>query len=282
PDDSFAAGRRIGVALEGPELVHVLVLSDGLHANGDELTRGLSQSLPPGVSVTGGLSADGDRFSQTYVLLDGPPQQSTVAAIGFYGSHLQVGVGSYGGWEPFGPERVVTRCEKNVLFELDSRSALGLYEDYLGDHAGGLPASALLFPLAVRTDDPTRGIVRSVLGIDRERQTMTFAGDVREGSYARLMRGSTDRLVAGAAAAADTCHSSLGHSPEFALLVSCVGRRLVMKQRVEEEIEAVRDVFGGGTKLAGFYSYGEIAPFSREERPELHNQTMTVTGFSEN
>jgi hypothetical protein len=281
PEDSYDAGRRLAAELAGDDLVHVLVLSDGLAVNGGALTRGLAEALPAGVTLTGGLSADGDRFQQTFVLMNGTPRQKIVAAVGFYGKNLKVGCGSFGGWEPFGPERVVTRSEKNVLQELDGRSALGLYEKYLGDFAGGLPATALLFPLSIRTDDPTRGVVRTVLGIDRERQTMTFAGDIPQGAYARLMRASTDGLVAGAAIAAEACTAALGHPPQFALLVSCVGRRLVMKQRAEEELEAVRHVLGAHAQLAGFYSYGEIAPFAAGERPELHNQTMTVTGFWE-
>jgi len=281
-DGSYSAGRRLARALHSSDLVHVVVLSEGLHVNGGELTRGLAEALPPGVAVTGGLSADGSRFEQTYVLLDGPPQQNTVVAIGFYGNHLRVGFASRGGWEPFGPERLVTRSQSNVLHELDGASALGLYEKFLGAYASELPASGLMFPLSVRTDDPTRGVVRTILGIDRGQQTMTFAGDIREGSYARLMRASTDRLVAGAAAAAGDCCEPFPDSPQFALLVSCVGRRLVMKQRVEEELDAIREVFGPGTKLAGFYSYGEIAPFCKGEQPELHNQTMTITGFWEN
>lgn len=282
PGDSHDAGRRLAEALLGDGLTHVLVLSDGLCINGAELTRGLTGSLPEGVAVTGGLSADGDRFRQTLVLLDGPPRQDTAAAIGFYGNRLKVAFGSVGGWQPFGPERVVTKSEGNVLHELDGRSALSLYETCLGDYAAGLPASALLFPLAVRTDDPTRAIVRTVRGIDRQRQTMTFAGDIPQDAYARFMRASTDKLVGGAAAAAACCAADLGAAPDFALLISCVGRRLLMKQRVEEELEAVRDVFGSATRLAGFYSYGEIAPFGAGERPQLHNQTMTITGFSEN
>lgn len=281
-DDSFDAGRRLAEALHGDQLRHVLVLCDGLRVNGCALTRGLAKALPEGVSLSGGLSADGERFDQTFVLLDGNPQQNTAAAIGFYGERLKVSVSAAGGWDPFGPERIVTRSDRNVLHELDGRPALAVYEDYLGDFAGGLPASGLLVPLAIRTNDPTRGIVRSVMGIDRDMQTITLGGDVPVGSYARLMHASTDKLVAGAAAAASDCLSETDNSPEFALLISCFGRRLLMKQRVEEELEAVRDIFGSSTKLAGFYSYGEIAPFCGGEHPELHNQTMTITGFSEN
>lgn len=282
PGDSFDAGRRLAEALLGEGLRHVLVLSDGLHVNGAELTRGLSASLPAGVAVTGGLSADGDKFQQTLVLLDGPPSHDTAAAIGFYGDRLKVGVGSVGGWQPFGRECVVTRAEGNVLCTLDGRPALSVYEAALGDYAAGLPGAALLFPLAIRTDDPTQGIVRTVLGIDPERQTITFAGDIPEGSFARVMHASTDRLVNGAAAAASDCRSDMDAAPDFALLVSCVGRRMLMKQRVEEELEAVRDVFGSATRLAGFYSYGEIAPFCAGERPAFHNQTISITAFSEN
>jgi hypothetical protein len=280
--DSYDVGRRLAEALQGDGLRHVLVLCDGMHVNGAELTRGLAASLPAGVSVTGGLSADGDKFAQALVLLDGPPQQETAAAVGFYGDRLKVTVGAMGGWQPFGPEHIVTRSEGNVLHELDQRPALALYESRLGDFAGGLPDSALLFPFSIRTDDPTRGIIRRVQRIDPERQAITLAGEIPAGAYARLMCASTDKLVAGAAAAASECMSEAGNAPDFALLVSCAGRRLLMKQRIEEELDAVRDVFGSSTRLAGFYSNGEIAPFCTGERPELHHLTMTVTGFSEN
>jgi hypothetical protein len=68
---------------------------------------------------------------------------------------------------------------------------------------------------------------------------------------------------------------------DLALLISCVGRKLVLRQRVEEEVEAVRDVVGRDAVMTGFYSYGEIAPFSASARCELHNQTMTITTLSE-
>jgi hypothetical protein len=70
-------------------------------------------------------------------------------------------------------------------------------------------------------------------------------------------------------------------NPELAILISCVGRKLVLDQRVEEEIEAVREVYGANTILTGFYSYGEISPFTPDAKCELHNQTMTITTLSE-
>jgi hypothetical protein len=166
----------------------------------------------------------------------------------------------------------VTRAEGNVLFELDGRSALALYERYLGEHASALPGSGLRFPLCVSWGGGGR-IVRTVLGVDRAAQSMTFAGDVAQGSVARLMTATIDRLVDGAGAAAAAARRP---GAGLAILISCVGRRQVMGQRVEEETEEVARALGGAA-LTGFYSYGEICPAAAGAPAELHNQTMTIT-----
>jgi len=280
--DSTDAGRRLALLLLNDELVHVLVLSDGLHANGSALVRGLTSVLPDGVQVTGGLAGDGERFERTLVFLDDAPATRRVAAVGLYGSRLRVGYGSLGGWDPFGPERLITLASGNVLRELDGRSALGLYKKFLGEYAADLPASALLFPLVLRSPDGGPGVVRTVQSIDEASGAMTFAGDVPEGHYARLMKANFERLIDGAIGAARTSAEPLGGChPELALLISCVGRRKVLRQRIEEEVESVSEVFGPATALAGFYSYGEISPFSPGARCELHNQTMTITTLRE-
>lgn len=280
--DSLGAGKILASALPHAGLVHVLVLSDGLQVNGTELARGLRESLPVNVAVTGGLAGDGANFRHTLVCADGVSAEGVIAALGFYGDRLKVGYGSLGGWDTFGAERLVTRSKGNVLYELDGRSALQLYKEYLGEHANGLPATALLFPLALRCGEAGYDLVRTVLGVNEEEQSMTFAGDMPEGSYARLMKANFDRLVDGAAGAASAGYEMLGSAtPELALLISCVGRKLVLKQRVEEEVESVRQVLGEKTVLSGFYSYGEICPHGAFTQCELHNQTMTITTFSE-
>lgn len=263
-------------------LVHVLVLSDGLKVNGSELVAGLTKHLPAGISVTGGMAGDGARFGETLVFSKSLPEKDTVTVIGLYGSHLKVGFGSLGGWDSFGPERLITRSKGNVLFELDNRSVLGLYKLYLGEHAKGLPATGLLFPLSLRTKTGETPVVRAILSMDEQAESITFAGDVPEGAYARLMRANFDRLIDGATGAAQTSYHAIGSSsPDLAILISCVGRKLVLKQRIEEEVEAVRGVLGERTVLTGFYSYGEISPFTPGARCELHNQTMTITTLSE-
>ncbi len=283
-EDSFEAGRELAEALPTEELVHALVISEGLNVNGSDLVRGLTRHLPADVTVTGGLSADGARFGETLVFFDGEPETDSIAIAGFYGRRLRVGYASLGGWDPFGPIRLITRSQGQVLYELDGQSALELYRAYLGEHAQDLPASALLFPLSIQTEDGADPVVRTILGINEENRSMSFAGDMPTGAYARFMKANFDRLIDGAQGAAENCLTPVGGdepAPELALLISCVGRKLVLKQRVEEEVEGVRDVLGEETVLAGFYSNGEISPFTPSARCQLHNQTMTITTFSE-
>lgn len=282
-DSSFHAGEALAQQLKKEDLVHVFVLSDGLQVNGSELVRGLVSQLPENVTITGGLSGDGANFEKTLVMWDKPPQEGDVVILGLYGDHLNVGCGSWGGWDTFGPERLVTKAEGNVLYQLDGKSALELYKQYLGEHAEGLPASGLLFPLSLRNNTEETAVVRTILSIDEADQSMTFAGDLPEGSHVRLMKANYDRLVDGAIEAAENSLKGMGEqSPDLAICISCVGRKLVLKQRVEEEVEGVRDVLGDQTVLTGFYSYGEIAPFQSGVECALHNQTMTITTFSEN
>jgi hypothetical protein len=279
---SYQAGSRLAASLPFEGLAHVLVFSDGLAVNGTQLVAGLRDHLPSEIAVTGGLAGDGDRFVRTLVGLDSAPAPGNVVAIGLYGTQLAVGFGSVGGWDPFGPERRVTRSRENVLFELDGASALAIYRRYLGEHASRLPASALLFPLSVRGSRDAAPVVRTILSVDEKEESMTFAGDIPEGGYARFMKANFDRLIDGAASAAEASHRRIGSfRPELALLISCVGRKLVLKQRVDEEVEGVRAALGDGPLLAGFYSYGEISPLIDGDGCQLHNQTMTVTLLAE-
>lgn len=278
--ESFSVGQSMAQTLLGDGLSHVLVFSDGLSVNGSELVRGFRSQLPAGVELTGGLAGDGERFQRTLVCADAPASERTLVAVGFYGSRLAVGYGSFGGWDTFGPERLITRSAGNVLFDLDGKPALELYKRYLGEHAAGLPATGLLFPLLLRSENG--GVVRTILGVNEAEQSMTFAGDMPEGQHARLMKANFDRLVDGAVAAAKvSLQGQGGRAAQFALLISCVGRKLVLKQRIDEEVLGIRQILGNQLPFAGFYSYGEISPHHSGTPCQLHNQTMSITTLGE-
>lgn len=276
-DDSREAGERLAAQLRAPALRAVLLLSDGLRVNGAQLVDGLNAHLGPGITVVGGLAGDGERFAQTWVLADAERRAGEVTAVGFLGDAVRVDAVAGGGWSDFGPERRITRARGQVLHELDGRPALDLYKDYLGEFAKDLPGAALRFPLLVTSGQTgAEPLVRTVLGIDEADRSMTFAGDIPEGGTARLMRASNSRLVDAAGQAASAVARRAGtHPGALVLSVSCVGRRIVMGQHAEDELEAVTEAFGPGCAHIGFYSYGEIAPAGGAVS-RLHNQTIGV------
>ncbi len=282
PTQSFAVGRELARQLLAPELRALFVLADGLVTNSSELVQGINDIVGPDVIVTGGLAADGDRFQSTWVLHDQAPQSRQVILVGLYGDRLRVTHGLGGGWDSFGPERRITRSEGRILYEVDGRPALALYKEYLGERASGLPAAGLLFPLSIRRDtNDTQRVVRTIRGIDEVHQALIFAGDVPQGYLAQLMRANIDRLIDGASdATSQAAHGGLTSDTTLSIAISCIGRRLVLGERSEEETGLALDNLSSGTQQTGFYSYGEISPHE-QGTSKLHNQTMTITTFSE-
>lgn len=282
-EDSFDAGLRIGAQLAAPGLKAVIVFAPGVAINGSALVDGVIRRVGSQVPITGGLAADGGAFVRTWTLNSQGASTDEIVAIGLHGDALEFAHGSFGGWKPFGPVRRITRCEGNIVGEIDGEPALAVYQRYLGEHAKNLPASGLLFPFAIVDDAGNEtGPIRTILGVDRDAGSITLAGAVDSGGYLKLMHADTDRLVGGATVAAEAARkmrSSSGDS--LAILVSCIGRKLVMGERVGEEVAAVSRVFGSGSTLTGFYSYGEISPGVSSATCDLHNQTMTISWLGE-
>ncbi len=282
-DRSTELGADIGESMASIDaLRHVLVFAEGISLNGAAFVRGLNAALPASVGVSGGLASNGPALTRSVVGVNGPPTAGTSVAVGLSGDALEITTGSVGGWDIFGPERIVSRSHDTVVYELDGENALDVYRRYLGDFARELPGIALLFPLTVwQTDGPIT--VRTILGIDEEAGTLRFAGDVPQGSIVRLMRTTTDKLIDGAAQAAQLAHDGAATTPGLTLCVSCIGRRAVMRSRVEEELDEVVLV-SRGSPVIGFYGNGEIAPPTDGRtfaQAVLHNQTMTVTTIGE-
>jgi len=280
--DSLSAGKKLANLLDHLQLKHVMIISDGHLVNGSDMVMGLQEALPANVIITGGLAGDGSGFEKTIVGLNEMPTEGKIVAIGFYGDFISTAYGSVGGWGSFGNERLITKSKGNILHELDGKPALDIYKLYLGEYAAELPASALLFPLSIRGSDSQHSLVRTILAVDDDDKSLTFAGNMPEGNYARLMKANFDKLIEGASDAAQNSVLNKTQKPDLAILISCVGRKLVLNQRVEEEIEMIRTIYGDKTYIAGFYSYGEISPSFNIAKCELHNQTMTITTFTEN
>lgn len=279
--NSESVGVRLMNDLSSDDLKAIFVLSDGTFLNGSELVAGINKSNPKNIPITGGLAGDGARFTHTYIGLNDVPMEAKLVAIGFYGDSFSIGHASMGGWDEFGPARTITKSDLNILYEIDGKNALALYKEYLGPYSQELPGSALLFPLNLRLPGKEEGTVRTILSIDEKEQSMRFAGNLPEGSSVRLMKANFEKLIDASSDAARISFDPIGRNPDLAIMISCVGRKLILQERTIEEVQAATQVFGKTTFSTGFYSYGEISPFKNEDRCELHNQTMTITSFSE-
>lgn len=274
-------GQRVQNELMRTDLTALFVISEGSLVNGTDLVEELRVETNHQIPIFGGIAGDGYLFEKTIVGLNRDAVPNTIVIVGFYGNRVHFGFGSEGGWSDFGPEREVTMSVKNKVFKIGDRFALDIYKEYLGKYADELPGSSLYFPLSMRESPDTEPVVRTILSIDEEEKSMTFAGNLPEGSLVKFMKSNSDKLIdASFNAASNTVHEEQAYS-KIALLISCVGRKIVLGDRVEEEIEAVREVLGKNALLFGFYSYGEITPNIKQVGCDLQNQTMTITTLFE-
>jgi len=276
-------GKQLANQLKSEHLKHALIFSEGTNINGSDLTKGISHLFNHKMSVTGGIAGDGVRFEKTLVGLNDQLSQNLVVAIGLYGDQLNVGFGEKGGFETFGPIKTITKSHRNELYEIDNQNAIELYKKYLGNHAENLAESSLYFPLSVRIDEKKDCFVRTILSIDEAEKKMTFAGDIPEGANLRLMRTNIDNLLVSAGEAAEKAKlPNEEQKDELVLIVSCVGRKVILEHRVEEEIEEVKEAINNPNAcITGFYSYGEISSTSNFKGCDLYNQTMTITTIYE-
>lgn len=279
-NDSEKAGYEVVNKLTQDGLKHIFVISEGSFVNGSALTKGMTMALPDTL-ITGGLCGDDARFEKTLASYNEPPKVGEIVVIGFYGTSFEASFSIYGGWTPFGPERLVTKSDGNILYEIDGKPALDLYKTYLGEKANELPGSALIYPLNVKSEENEQSFVRTILNIDEKESAMILAGDVPEQSSVQLMMTNMDSIATASETAATRAMEGRNNKPQLALLISCIGRKLVLDQRIEEEVEEVISVVGDDVTIGGIYSYGEIAPFYGEQTCKLHNQTMTITLISE-
>jgi hypothetical protein len=276
----YEAGQELGRALDPAGLRYAFAIGNAMNTNANDTVSGLNSVLPASTCLFGGCASDGHDLRDTSVICDGEPDANSIAAIGLYGDRLEVGTGSSGGWDPLGLDRLITKSKKNVLYELDGRPALPLYKKYMGSAAEHLPASGMLFPMSLEMGDSHK-VLRGVIAVNEQDQSITFAGNVPEGAHARLMFGSSENLIDGAFTAAQQARRALQVPPQLLIVVSCVARQLVLKQRACEELESFHEVFEVPPAVAGFYALGEVVPVEVNGRAHFQNETLTVAALAE-
>lgn len=279
--DEEKLGRALYKQMPHENLKHLFVVSTGNFINCSMLINGIEESMAKSIALTGGVCGDGNRFEKTVASYNEAPKEGEVVLVGFYGESLEVSYASFGGFQPFGPERTITKASNNVVYEIDGQSAIDLYNKYLAEKAENIMVSRLAYPLNVIQPGKDYAIVRTILDIETTDGSIVLAGNCAQDSRAQLMMGSVHGIVQGAEQAAKYAMQGRKNNPQLAILVSCMGRKAIMGQRVEEEIELIQEIIGAHVPVTGFYSYAEMAPVHDRYECEVHNQTMTLTLFSE-
>jgi len=290
----FGVGKRLSESVEtavsealsaasggnGDPPVICLTIPESMTANCTEIVRALQQGLGPDCPIFGGVSGDHREFGTTYQFAGSEVLTDSVPLLLFWGD-LSVSYGVASGWRPVGSTFTVTKAEGNVVYTIDDRPILEVFEEHWGDsYEWGVLGE---FPLAVFPDptDPENFYLRAVFGVDPEKGTATFAATVPEGASVRLAEVLRDGLLEGSSLAIDQALKAFpGGSPSGGVVFSCAARKWLLGSRVAEEYE----VFNAALKekaipFVGWYAFGEIAPLAGGGRAFYHNETCIAVLF---
>ncbi len=279
--DQRQSGRNLGQKLKDKNLRGLFLFAPGVTVQGSALLHGVKEAVGPDALLLGGLAGDSGKFVKTAVFHNDQTYSDHIIGLGFYGENIDFSHSSKAGFRSFGGVRQITKANDHIVFEIDGQPALKVYKESLGKHADDLPSTGLMFPLALLNNQQSEtGLIRAVLGVNEADQSINLAGDVDSGTFFKLMRAENQSLIGGAQGAAEKV-SKNATSDSIGILISCVARRMVMGDAVEDEIDAALAELKNCQNVAGFYAYGEFGPFFSLVDCQLHNQTMTVNVISE-
>ncbi len=268
----------------------LFVFPDGMGGDGVRVIEGLQAGMSHPIEIVGGFLGDNDRFFRTFQYCNGKVYQNAITGlliIAPSGLDVKTGTGVGSGFASIGNSMCCTESSGNVIEEIDHEPALDLYMELLGEgRSRRLPEVCLEYPFGLiestaQRPGPPYFQIRCGLSVDYEKKTITLAGAVPKGSAMTLTSGSRGDLINGARTAAERARDCLkGYKPELIVVFSCVGRKIVLGRRVEEEVKVVKEVLGMSTPVIGFYTYGEIGPVDimTEDLTDVrfHNETLVV------
>ncbi len=294
---AISAGKELGKSLT--QLTSngklALMLPDGLAGNGADIVRGLQDVLGDQFLIAGGAAGDDFLFKETYQYYNDTVMSDSVIGVMIDGD-VHFGIGVRHGWKPIGVSKKVTKSDGAVLYELDGKPAVHIYEEYFGKKAEELKVEplarlAITYPLGLRIPNSDEYLIRDPITVG-DKGEITCAAEVREGSEINLMMGSKENAIAAAREAAEQCVLGVqargGTSVTTAIIFNCIARDKVLAQNAKDEISAIKEVLGEQTEFIGFYTYGEQAPIAgqtiSEEKSchaEFCNETVVIVGFGE-
>src|SRR6266571_7335721 len=156
-NDLRAAGAHVARCLPAPDdHPHraLLLLTDGLAGDQQEIIRGAYGVLGAAVPLVGGCAGDDLEMTGTFQLYGDQVLTDSVVAAGI-ASDGAIGIGVRHGWQRVGEPMLVTRSEGNRVYALDDRPALDVYLEQSGaveparSNAGAFIRLAMTHPLGL-------------------------------------------------------------------------------------------------------------------------------------
>jgi hypothetical protein len=268
----------------------LLVFPDGLTASGSDVLSGIEKKWDRQLPLAGASAADDLYFQKTFQFFNDEVLTDSLVGVQFCGS-MAVGIGVRHGWVPVGRPRRVTRSTGHVVYQLDGKPAVSIYEDFLGLKRDELEEETLAsvtlsYPLGIEVGGQSEYLLRDAIRLGRT-GSLICTGDIVEGSDVRLMIGGYESALEAAQQAACDAADQLGNTRLKGALVFCsVARQKMLGSEFQGEIDVIRDALGGASvRLGGFYSYGELAPASplrgrsRKQMPFFHNESVVVVAL---
>jgi len=262
-----------------------IMLPDVLTGNGADIVRGVQDVLGEHFLIFGGAPGDDFLFEKTYEYKDDEVADGAVAGIGLSGK-FAMGVGVRHGWVPIGLPKKVTKSEGAVLYELDHKPAISIYEENFGQKAEDLRKEplarmAITYPLGLKVEGLDEYLIRDPITVD-EKGAITCAAEIPEGSEIRLMIGSREKAIEAAQDAARKLMKDFREAkakPKFLLMFNCIAREKLFGKKAKDEISAIIDIVGKDVPLLGFYTYGEQAPLGGEihDKEKIHTRFFNET-----
>jgi hypothetical protein len=268
---SYEVGQNISLwaraIYENPALI---VMSAGLLADGEQVVKGIIETMECRVPLFGGLAGDDLRAQETFVFTSTQILDNGVLALIFDQSTVELTGIAVSGWKGVGTTKTVTKAKGNIVHSIDDLPALDVYHKYLNITAESLHMHAAEYPLQLMRDDGSH-VLRSVMVINEDK-SMVFAGTVPEGAQAKFSTAPGFEIID------YTIEQMAEFRDQFPVadaivLFSCAGRNLQLGPMMEEEICSVRKLWN--VPLVGLFTYGEIGPMPKGEC-DFHNQTLVL------
>jgi diguanylate cyclase (GGDEF)-like protein len=271
-NDSYLLGKELTKNIVRVDTKVIISFADGINTNGEEFVKGVND-ISPTVLLSGGLAADNGKLIKTFVFDKYIIVDNGAVGASLSGERLQTSNNYTFDWTPIGKILTVTKSIKNRVYEIDGINAIDIYAKYMGDEiAKKLPQVGIEFPLIFKKDGVDVG--RAVL-FKHDDGSLTFAGNIKEGTQVRLGIGNVDNILKNSNYNAQKILHDIKYDVEAIFVYSCMARRRFLNEYISKELDTLNNI----GNLSGFFTYGEFYHYNNNN--ELLNETMTFLVLTE-